>query len=1013
MTGGLVAAAGGALAATTDGAGTITTWSVSIGDFDLGGRVILLGILTGLTYGMLAIGLVLVYRSSKFINFAHIGIGLFGAAILSLAVRDYGLPYWPAMAVGMLVSASAAVITEAGIVRKLQGTPRVLSMVATLGMAGFFFFVALALNPDGLQGLQFPKPDGLPTFNVDSLLVDTYYTAQAVVGIAILAALSLFLWRSKYGVAIRGAASNADGAALAGVPPGAMAMLSWGLAGAVACFAVAMLIPSKGAINPESIGPDLLLRALAAASIARFRSLWGALAAAVGIGIVEQVLATSDRGNGYADVVIFLAVVVSLLLTSRQGREEPEPWGHLESATVRLPPAYRRVWLIRNMGNVAAGVTLGVAVLLPFWMSNSIAATSSQVLAVALIGVSVTVISGLAGQLSLGQFAIGGVAAAVAINVTQATGVFVLGLLAAAVVGGVVSALIGIPALRVKGLFLGVITLSFALVCSSWLLRQPWMLGRNGTETDPPSLDIVDGASRNYFWVALAALVVALVVVRSLRHGAFGRKLEAVRDNEDTARAFSVPATRVKIQAYVVAGMLAGLGGAIYANAFDKVDVVSFPVQKSIDVVIIAVIGGISSLAGPVLGAIYLLGIPAWLGVDNPEALAALAAIWLVLLTYEPDGLAGIGRGFTNRLRDLIARFHGIDPARAHAGEDHVDLDDAAAVHPHLQELPRAARTGTARVLPDTGPVLTIRGLTKRFGELVAVGDVSFDVRLGETLGLIGPNGAGKTTVFEMISGFVKPDEGTISYRGKDITTMRPENRSRIGIVRSFQSATLFPTLSLLDTVMVARERARRSNVIESSLGLRTGERARERDAGAIIELFGLTEFSSMPVRTLPTGTRRLVELACTVALEPRVILLDEPSAGIAQSETEELGRVLTAIRDAYGVTFVVIEHDMPLLTSICDRMVAMEVGRVIAVGTPAEVQAHPAVVASYLGDNTVAVARSGSLPPGGGPDGDVPHIGGSDDDGMESLWDPITVPPGPADAPVQDVFLPPSPPAS
>ena len=945
-----------------DSAGTLETWNLTVGGFDLGGRVILLGILTGLTYGMLAIGLVLVYRSSKFINFAHIGIGLFGAAVLSLAVRDYGLPYWPAMIVGMAVSAAAAVVTETGVVRKLEGTPRVLSMVATLGMASFFFFVALALNPEGLQGLNFPKPDGLPTFNVDSLLVDTYYTAQAVVGIAILAALSLFLWRSKYGVAIRGAASNADGAALAGVRPGAMAMLSWGLAGAVACFAVAMLIPTKGAVNPESIGPDLLLRALAAAAIARFRSLWGALFAAIGIGVVESVLATSDRGNGYADVVIFAAVVISLLLTSRQGREEPEPWGHLESSSVRLPPAYRRVWLIRNMTNVAAGIVLVIAILLPFWMSNSVAATGSQVLAIALIGVSVTVISGLAGQLSLGQFAIGGVAAAVCINVTQATGVFVLGLVAAAVVGGVVSALIGIPALRVKGLFLGVITLSFALVCSSWLLRQPWMLGRNGTDTAPPSLNIVEGESRNYFWVALAALVLALLVVRSLRHGAFGRKLEAVRDNDDTARAFSVPSTRVKIQAYVIAGMLAGLGGAIYANAFDKVDVVSFPVQKSIDVVIIAVIGGIGSLAGPILGAIYLLGIPAWLGIDNSEALAAFAAIWLVLLTYEPNGLAGVGRGFTNRTRDLIARFHGIDPARAHAGEDVVDLAEAEAVRPHLQEL-RPAR-GVARPTADTPTILTIEGLTKRFGELVAVGDVSFDVRQGETLGLIGPNGAGKTTVFEMISGFVKPDEGSIKYRGKEISDLRPEYRSRIGIVRSFQSATLFPTLSLLDTVMVARERARRSNVIESSLGLQKGEKAREADAEAIIDLFGLTEFSSMAVRTLPTGTRRLVELACTVALEPRVILLDEPSAGIAQSETEELGLVLTAIREAYGVTFVVIEHDMPLLTSICDRMVAMEVGRVIATGTCAEVQSDPAVVSSYLGDNTVAVARSGSLPP-------------------------------------------------
>ncbi|MFM7061926.1 MAG: ABC transporter permease subunit, partial [Actinomycetes bacterium] len=852
---------------------TVSTWSLTIGGFDLGGRVVLLGLLTGLTYGMLAIGLVLVYRSAKFINFAHIGIGILGAAVLSLAVRDYSVPYWPAMVVGMLVSAGAAVATDVVVVRPLRETPRILAMVATLGMAGFFFFAALALNPEGLQGLQFPKPTGLPTFDVDSLLVDTYAVAQATVGLALLVGLSLFLRRTRFGVAIRGAASNADAAALSGVSPESMSKLSWGLAGALACFSVALLIPSKGAVNPESIGPDLLLRALAAAAIARFRSFSAALVAALGIGVVEQVLGTSEKGNGYADLLIFAAVVVSLLLSSRGGREEPEPWGHLESARTRLPDAYRKVWVIRNLPVVLLAPVVVVAALAPLWMSNSVAATASQVMAVALVGVSVTVISGLAGQLSLGQFAIGGVAAAVAISVSTATGVFVLGLVAACIAGGVTSALIGIPALRVKGLFLAVVTLSFALVCSGWLLRQPWMLGRSGKETSPPTFELVDGASRNYYWVALAGLVLALGFARALRDGAFGRKLEAVRDNDDTARAFSVRATRVRIQAYVVAGMLAGLGGALYANSFDKVDVVTFPVQRSIDVVVISVIGGIESLAGPLLGAVYVVGIPSWLNVDAPEALAVLAAAWLIFLTYQPNGLAGVGRSFTTRLRDLAARWHGIDPAAARAGE--------AAVVEDAQEMPRGVGLrpvqGSLRSGVTGGEVLLEAvELTKRFGGLTAVDHVSFQVHRGETLGLIGPNGAGKTTLFELLSGFVRADEGRTLYFGEDITRLRPEERCRIGIVRSFQSATLFPTLSLLDTVMVARERAQRSTILESALGIGRTERARESEARAVIELFGLTEFTDVPVRVLPTGTRRLVELACTVTLEPRVILLDE-----------------------------------------------------------------------------------------------------------------------------------------
>ena len=433
----------------------VTTWDQDLWGFNLSGGTLLQGLFTGLTYGMLGIGLVLVYRSSKFINFAHIGIGLFGAAILSAAVNEYGLPYWPSMIVGMGASAAAGVFTEVAVVRKLAGTPRVLSMVATLGMFSFFLFAALALYGDGLQGLKFPVPDGLPTFEVDAFSVRTFDTAQAVVGPLLLACLALFLWRTRYGVAIRGAASNADAASLAGVSPKAMSMLSWGLAGAVACFSVSLLVPGKGAISPESLGPDLLLRALAAAAIVRFRSLSGVLVAAIGIGLVDQVVASNSDANGYADLVIFIAVVMSLLLTGQGGRDEPEPWDGL-AASPRLPKAYREVWVLRNGPMVLAAGAFAVAMILPVWMSNSTAVTATQVLALALVGVSVNIISGLGGQLSLGQFAIGGIGAAVAIAVTESTGVFVLGLVAGAVAGGVASALIGIPALRVRGLLLGV-----------------------------------------------------------------------------------------------------------------------------------------------------------------------------------------------------------------------------------------------------------------------------------------------------------------------------------------------------------------------------------------------------------------------------------------------------------------------------------------------------------------------------------------------------------------------------
>ena len=958
--------------------------SLEVGGFALGPGVLLKGTLTGMTYALLAVGLVLVFRSSKFINFAHIGAGLFGASILSklaLAPEDngFGLPYWGAMVAAMIVGALVNIATEKIVVRPLKSSPRVLAMVATLGMGSFFFFAALAVNADGLQPLIFPKPTGVPTFKVDSLFVDTFDSAQLILSPILLAALGLFLWRSRFGVAIRGAASNPDASALAGVSPTGMAVLSWGLAGALAAYSAALLIPSKGAVTPESIGPDLLLRALAAAAIVRFRSVGGAVACALAIGVIEQVLASNPDANGWIEIVIVSAVFLSLLLTRVSGRDEPEPWNDL-GVQNRLPAVYREVWAIRNLGTVLGVVGFAALCAIPLLVSNATAVAVNGAIALAIVGLSVGVVTGLGGQLTLGQFAIGGIGAAVAVIVTEQTGLFVVGLVASMAASGLVALVIGFPALRVRGLLLGVATLSFALFCSGWLFGQSWMFGSFRT-TAKPDLGWVAGRDRNYTWIALAALGVSLLVVRNLRRGAFGRKLIAVRDNTDAARALSVPATRVKLQAYLIGGVLAGLGGAVFAQTFDSVSAQTISVQLSIDAVIVTVVGGIGSLAGPVIGAIYIAGVPAVLNITNNEALAGLAAAWLVLLTFQPNGISGVGSAVVRRIEDLIARLKGIDPimARAAVSGDGVDALEASSrlfasntteatpvalppEQPPPEQLPpEQLQPAQPVTTSERMPLLSVRGMVKRFGGLIAVNDVSFDVFPGETVGLIGPNGAGKTTLFELVCGFTRADQGAVWFAGRNVTRMSPEDRSRIGMVRSFQSATLFPTLTLLDTVMVARERARPSGVLESVFGLGRADRDREASARRVIELFGLTRYTDAPIGVLPTGTRRLVELACTVALEPTLILLDEPSAGIAQAETEELGRVLEGIRDTYAVTFVIIEHDMPLLTSICDRMVALEVGTVIATGTPHEVQNHPAVVSSYLGANAVAVARSGA----------------------------------------------------
>lgn len=257
--------------------------------------------------------------------------------------------------------------------------------------------------------------------------------------------------------------------------------------------------------------------------------------------------------------------------------------------------------------------------------------------------------------------------------------------------------------------------------------------------------------------------------------------------------------------------------------------------------------------------------------------------------------------------------------------------------------------------------VLIATDVRKSYGGLVAVDDVSLAVTAGETFGLIGPNGAGKTTLFECLSGFVRPDEGRVTFEGKDVTTWSPEGRASLGLVRSFQDVMLFPTITVLDTVQLALERRLPTRFLGSVVGLRSQDRRREKAAREIVGSMGLHAFRNKPIQDLSTGTRRICELACIVALRPTVVLLDEPSSGIAQRETEALGELLIDLKEQFGMTLVVIEHDIPMIMGLADRIIAMDAGKIIAADTPSAVRNDPKVVEAYLGGKIEAIERSGT----------------------------------------------------
>jgi branched-chain amino acid transport system ATP-binding protein len=255
-------------------------------------------------------------------------------------------------------------------------------------------------------------------------------------------------------------------------------------------------------------------------------------------------------------------------------------------------------------------------------------------------------------------------------------------------------------------------------------------------------------------------------------------------------------------------------------------------------------------------------------------------------------------------------------------------------------------------------PVLTLAGVGRRFGGVVALADVSLDVREREIVGVVGPNGAGKTTLFDIVSGFVTPDTGSIAIRdgtgAVDVTALAAHRRAQLGLGRSFQDGRLFPALTVHETIAVACERAVQvRNPVAAAVHLpsvaRSEAAVRER-VDELVELLGLGEYRDRFGHELSTGTRRIVDLACVLAHRPSVLLLDEPASGIAQREAEALGPLLRTVRDSLGAALLVIEHDLGVLGDVADRLVALDQGRVVAVGTPTSVLADPTVTRAYLG---------------------------------------------------------------
>ena len=895
-------------------------------------QFLIIGLGAGATYALFAQGAVLIYRGSGLVNFAQGAIGTFAAYIAFVDLQgERGWGTWPAIAVAVLAAGLVSLAFQALVLRALRNAAAIVRVIATIGLLGLLQAIVLKRYGAANQPVEPYLPDDL--YNWGDIVVQQERVYIVVITLVVTIALWAWTRYTRVGLAINASAQNERAVQTLGWSPDRLAALTWTIGGMLGGFAAVLAAPLTG-LSAATFTIVVTVAGLGAALLGGFLSFPLTLLGGLIIGVGESM--ATLYGNDITDflhqdlisglnrapafIVIFLVVVV-------RGRGLPLR-SHIAERLPRLGSGEINIRGVLVASAIVLALLLGV-------MDESWAQATYISIATGVMVLSIVVLTGYAGQISLAQWALAGIGALIAGRFVHADLPVELAIVLGVLLTIPVGLLFAVPALRTRGVNLAVVTLGLGFIVSEVVFANPNYLGEaldGGTRIGQVTLFgiEVDAVNHPHAWavVSLVAFVLLALLVANLRRSRTGQRLIAVRTNERAAASLGISVFGVKLYAFAVSAGLAAVAGILVGFRGQLITYTEFNVFASINSLGYAVIGGLGYVLGAVFAAPNAVG---GLGTSVIEDVVGLADQWdlilgsllvFVILIVHQNGIADLvvshGRGFWERLH--------LVPRRT----ERAPLPDA-------------------EVEPVAGATLAIEGLTVRFGSVVAVNDVSMEVRPGEVVGLIGPNGAGKTTLIDAVTGFADASEGSISLDGDRVDGLNASKRARLGLRRSFQSLELFEDVSVEENIRAGTDQtsSRWSWVTDLFW---PGHHDLPPTAVAAVHEFALEPDLDKTPEELPYGRRRLVGIARTVAAGPSVVLLDEPAAGLDETESAELARLIRRLADERNMAVLLVEHDVGLVMSTCDRVVVIDFGHVIGSGTPEEIRGDSAVRDAYLG---------------------------------------------------------------